>query len=298
MSFNYAPASTSIIKGNGFYRIKANSIDLTGGNEPKIGPGDLIPIDVGFSAIAVGPESDYENYELIFVDPIAPGSVQVIPLSKSVPFVGSVTADNSTPYPNSGAGTGGDIGGEPAKAFVRIADKGTLLERIVLPGKIVNRTAFAVADLIIYTGVPPVQLIKERTPKKRASVVPLSSGNPNNFYIPGYGRKHFTLSLLNAPPGVPIGAVVSATLTGLRFFYPLDSTPGTTTGKVVEAPTRTILMPSAVVPSDLQNEFVFAYNAESGGKGFFDFYWLEVISDTAVLPSDGVGFRVSMEVRD
>lgn len=295
MAFLYPAASISIIKGNAFYRIKAQAVDAQDSSLTSLGPGDLIPVDVGFSAIAVGPESDYEKYELFYSDPTAPGGVQKIPFSKDAPFIGRITADNATAFP----GSDGELG----KVFIRIADIGTLQSATSgAPAEVA--IAEALADIIVYTGEVPSFLPTKRVPKIRSSNVSLEIPLlvPYSFLIPGYGRRLLSVTLNKM--SIPVATVISATVEGIRLYNPLVSTAAgdglILSGKTVDQLSITELLASTVVPNT-PDTLSFAYNADVDGDGYFDMYRVFVTTDVNVLASDsqrGQGFRVNLEVRD
>ena len=295
MSFKYPPASVSIIKGNNFYRIKAQAVDAISSPLTAIGPGDLIPVDVGFSALAVGPESDYEKYELYYPDPTAPGGVQRFPFSKDFPLMQSIVADNTVPYE--------DSNGEPAKAFIRIADIGTLESSNTGAGD-APRIAEALADLIVYTGEPPNWVPTKRYPNRRSSNVPLLDAKNKSYHIPGYGRRIFTMECNKMFAGA---ATVTATVFGSRLYNPLVSASApplnVLSGRtVVQKISKELLAATAVVGANGNSPLIYSYNAEAPGSfGYFDFYTVVLDSDTDINPSDffrGQGFHLTMEVRD
>jgi hypothetical protein len=291
MAFTYPEAKISIIAGNGFYRIKAQAVDTASSSLSALGPGDLIPIDVGFSAIAVGPESDYENYELFYADKTAPGGLQRIPFSPKCPIVGRISADNDTEYP--------DSGGEKAKAFIRIVDNGTL--NGFIDGDLsANRIAEALADIIVYTGSVPASIPTCRVPGKRSAYIATDSAQSQNFWMPAYGRRILSLSASNAG-----GNAVTAAVSAVRLFRPLLSTTVVPaqeplSGKTAFQITTTVLVASAPVPS-APLAFDFSYNADTDGLGYFDFVRVSIGTDSSALPSDsfrGIGVYINMEVRD
>jgi hypothetical protein len=294
MAFSFPQASISILKGNDFYRIKAQAVDTISSPLTALGPGDLIPVNVGFSAIAVGPESDYEKYELLYRDETAPGGIQRMPFSKDAPFIGNITADNAQEYPNGNK--------EKAIVFIRIADIGTL-ESSNTGGGAVARIGEALADLKVYTNKNPVQVATKRYPNKRSSNVILKAAKNSAFYIPGYGRRIFTTECAKMLEGL---ANVTATVFGIRLYNPLVSStlPALLelSGRTAVQKTVTELLPATAVAGVNGNfPLVFSYNADVDGKGYFDFYEVLLDSDTDINPSDydrGRGFHLTMEVRD
>jgi hypothetical protein len=304
MSFSYSPASTSILKGNDFYRVKARSIDQnSAGLETELGPGDLIPIDVGFSAIRVGPESDYENYELIYFDAL--GVIQVVPFSAKSPFVGSVPVDVSSPYAQ------GD--GETKKAFIRIADSSTA-NGALLPSAGAGRIAVTIADIIVYTGAAPTFVPTQRIPNRRSANTTVLPLVPLFFYIPGYGREDLVVeaSAMMIPD---VDNAVTMAVDGLRVYHPFasniaDTITGTMLGKALIQTTVTNLFAATALPLTapvavpLTQEFPalsFGYNAKRASTGYFDFYRVTLRSNSTERPKDfyaGMGVHLSMEVRD
>jgi len=283
MSFTYPAASISVIKGNGFYRIKANSVAVVGNVLTSVGPGSLIPIDVGFNGIAVGPESDYEKYELLYIDPTAPGSIQVIPFSKDSPILGRVTSDNAEAYP------GAD--GEKGKAFVRIADFGSF------------RGAQCITDLLIYTGAEPSQLPTKRSPKRKsANVNIVISGEGSSHYFPGYGRRIATIGAARNVSGTDVTMVTKGYVLGARKDFSTAAVTAGVAGREVD-PTQALVeieLDSQVVTA--ANDWIyFQHNADT--DGYFDFYGVTLTGTVASNIADATefgyrGFLLSVEMRD
>lgn len=288
MSFSYPKASVGVTSGNKFYRIRGETIDVAGSGFADVAPGDLIPINVGFHGIAVGPESDYERYELLYTDPLAPGELQSVMFSKDTPFIGGVPSDNSSNY-------GGLT--VPKLAFVRIADSGTR-----------NgggpRIADASVDLVVYTGAPPSHPNTGRTHKRREGNVPITGG-ANVFYIPGYGRSYFRAAV--SSQAMPIADLTGVQVFGNNLHLPMYSnasfTPGLS-GKILVQLEKVELLPSTPIvnpfdPSTFDQATVYVHDARV--KGYFDFYEVIIQATGDYLPSSsptGRGVHVSMEVRD
>ena len=303
MAFQFNAASISVIKGDDFYRIKARSIDqASAGLETELGPGDLIPIDTGFSAIAVGPESDYDKYELVYFNDL--GGVQVIPFSTDRPFVGNIPVDNTTEYP--------DSGGELKKAYIRIADPSTADGRLANAAA-AGRVAVTIADIIVYTKAPPTVLPTKRYPNRRSSNIAVLPIVEEYFYIPGYGRRELLVEASKVL--VPDVTTVSLRVDGSRLYQPfasnpLDTVTGTLLGKVLVQSLVTNLLVLTALPNTaplvapLTNDFAslsFGYNAEIDGLGRFDFYRATITSSATRRPEDfyaGMGVHLNMEVRD
>lgn len=300
MSFNYPNASTSIINGAGFYRVKARSIDRDSvGLENELGPGDLIPIDVGFSAIAVGPESAYDKYELIYFD--NSGGISVIPFSTKRPFVGDIPTNNAEEYV--------DGGKEKRKAFIRIVDPSTANGSLAVTAG-VSRIAVVFADVIIYTKTPPTTLPTSRAPLRRSANIPTITFIPVDFFIPAYGRKILTVegSVMKVPD---VDNDVTMTVSGIRIYHPFYSDPLSSEekmrGKAMSQATQTELLPATALPNTtpavpklFDPALSFGYNAEQDAKGYFDFFRVTLIGATK-RPEDypeGRGVHLNMEVRD
>lgn len=272
MSFSYPPASLSIIRGKDFYRIKAEAVNLIGSLAPEIGPGDMIPIDVGFTGISVGPQSDYDKYELFYPDPVAQGNYQRIEFSAKHPLLGRFDIDNKEQVPASN--------GEVAKAFIRPLGvpasnfAGTL---------IINATT----DVIIYTGAPPNQIATHRTPRVFEGDPAITNAGLNYFYVPCFGRRHLSAHVFAS--GFPL-PVVTFEVLGMRSFMPLQAaglpSPGSANGRAAEFVTDVQLQAPTAVPAGGLQAASFGYDCITGGKGFFDYLQVRIVSSQNVVPSD------------
>lgn len=288
MAFTYPPASADILAGvSNFYRIRGETIDVVGSAFADVAPGDLIPINVGFSAIVVGPESDYEKYELFYPDPLAPGGLQSIVFSRDAPFIGNITADNSTTY----GGTN-----QLKQAFIRIGDNGPMI------GTFINGAftlADASVDLIVYTGKPPNQLATQRVVKRREGNVALVAGI-NRYYIPGYGRNYFRVSCDRQLVGAaPILSVKAEGITIHLPMYSSDIINPNLSGKSSTQLEQTEILPDTPLGPVAGIPITHVHDATK--DGFFDFYEVTITSDVVLLPSDfndGRGVHLDMEVRD
>lgn len=288
--FTYPSASTSIIKGNGFYRIKAQPNELGNVAITDIGPGSLIPIDVGFSAIAVGPDSDYEKYTLFYVDPTAPGGVQKIPISKDRPLIGSVASDNAAAYPQSE--------GEKAKAFIQIADYGSFGSNKARfdAGTLDQKIAECNVDLLIYTGVVPPYLPTKRAPRRYSGSIDLMSAFTLKFPIPGYGRRIMSCKLSRRLSA----GTASVELFGYTLSPILEDSKTASKGRVVidtDSFHIKTLLGSGIFTSGSSERFTHHHNSDK--DGYFDFYSAEVVStvNNGSDSNDG-SFYLNLEVRD
>lgn len=292
MSFSYAPGSRSTIEGNGFYRIKAQPIEGSFATPTlaNIGPGSLIPIDVGFSAIAVGPESDYEKFELLYPDPTAPFGVQRMPFSKDRPLIGKVTSDNVGVYP--------DANGQIAQAFVRIADLGSVQTASSTPnGPLVSasRIMESWVDLQIYTGAPPSSFPTKRVPNRRTGFIDISTGAVDFTYlIPGYGRRILEAW---ATRGLA-GASVDMTLSGIINGPVLEGLAGNGNGRTVARQGIHHQTDILAGPTTVSGATRFRHHHNADTNGYYDYYELLVTNVSADLPATINNFFVSMEVRD
>jgi hypothetical protein len=273
-AFNYPPASASTLAGNGFYRINALQFPgLPGGLE--VGVGDLIPINVGFNAIAVGPDSDFDKYELYYPDPLADGDLQQALFSAKNPFIGLISPDNVAEYPNTF--------GEKAIAFVR---------PIVSP----NPAAFTQlgsnpeVDIIVYTKALPSVLPRGRVDKNCTGYIPVGASPILPVHsISGYGREHFQCLLANETLSSSVDVIVQ----GINADYPANQSGG-----IAEKVLEYELVASTTVSAG--DRFKYVHNSRV--DGFFDFF--SVIVTTAgsdILPSDSTSQQsiwLSLEVRD
>ncbi len=282
MSFDYPAASISVIKGNGFYRIKAQSVEATGAVLSAIGPGSIIPIDVGFNGIAVGPESDYERYELLYIDPTAPGGVQRFPFSKDFPLVSRIVSNNAEAYPNAD--------GDLAKAFVRIVDFGSF------------QGAEALTDLIIYTGAPPQQVPTKRVPKRNSANVDILSGGGFTHFFPGYGRRIVTVAAARNVSGTDVTMTTTGYVLGARKDFTTASIAAGIAGRQVDfGNARVQIELDQQVVTAANNWIYFQHNADT--DGYFDFYGINLAGTVASDISDPTefgfrGFLLSVEMRD
>lgn len=291
MSFNYPAASISIIKGKDFYRIKADAANLTGLSAPQIGPGDLIPIDVGFAGIAVGPQSDYDRYELFYPDPVARSSYQRIEFSVKYPLLGRFDVDNSEQVPGTD--------GEASKAFIRPI--GVPIQNFT-GTELIN----AVTDVIVYTGSPPSSAGTHRVPRVFEGYPSLTNAGLNFFYVPCFGRRHLSAHVFMQ--GFPVPAATIEVL-GMRSFMPLAAggppAPGSPNGRAAAIATDVQLLAPAAIPVTGAQATSFSYDCITGGKGFFDYLQVRIVTDQNVVPSDyffgapgSQGCHLIMEARD
>lgn len=271
MSFVYPAASLSIIRGKDFYRIKAEAVNLINSLAPEIGPGDMIPIDVGFAGISVGPQSDYDRYELFYPDPIAQGNYQRIEFSTKHPLLGRFDIDNKEQVPASN--------GEVAKAFIR---------PLGVPASDFTNSLIinALTDVIVYTGAPPSQIPIHRAPRVFEGDPAITNAGLNYFFMPCFGRRHLSAHVFAS--GFPVPTVTFEVL-GLRSFMPLvaggPGGPGSQNGRSAEFVTDVRLLAPAAVPVFGTQAASFGYDCITGGKGFFDYMQVRIVSNQNVVPS-------------
>jgi len=286
MSFSYPNAGIAIINGKDFYRIKADALNLTGGNTPSVGVADLIPIDVGFAGISVGPESDFDKYELFYPDPVAPGNYQRIEFSSAHPLIARFDVSNFEESP--------DTDGEKAKAFVRPLG---IAARDFSSGDLIN----AISDIVVYTRNAPSQIATKRAPKISEGFPRLYSASFNYFYIPCFGRRYLGAHAFVS--GFPL-PVATMEVIGLRSYLPLTFSVSDT-GQASSFVTEVQLLAPASLPAGGVEAESFGYDCVTGGKGFFDFLMVKIATDQNAVPSDyflgapgSQGFHLIMEARD
>jgi hypothetical protein len=280
MTFSYPTAEQSIQKGNRVYRVKAQAIELQASGLTPLGPGSLIPINVGFSAIAVGPESAFSDYELYYPDALAPGGIQRVPFGVGAPFIGSVPTDNDGVYPLAPK--------QKAVAFVRVKNKGPVRQNQYIAGAAAFTDGIAEChtDLLVYTGAPPAFIPSKRTPISYQGFVPLTaSGVPTNYYVPGYGRRFCYLDV--SGQDADAGETIDITLRGYRLWTRpdfvsaaiIDGSAGRAWSKTGSISAQlgfgTELYTAQVVGA--QGRWEHHHNAET--TGFYDFYELEINGD-------------------
>jgi hypothetical protein len=274
MSFDYPKSSFSILRGKDFYRIKSNTISLAGSNSPELGPGDLIPVDVGFSGVAVGPESDYDKYELFYPDPVARGNYQRIEFSVKYPLLGRFDVDNGESVANAD--------GEVARAFIRPI--GVAIKDLAGTGMI-----NAVSDVIVHTGKPPEIAGTLRVARVFEGYPSIISAGPNAFYVPCFGRRHLSAHVFAAGSGNP-APIITFEVIGMRSFMPLEASgpaaSGSPNGRAAEIATLTQLQAPTAVPISGLDAVAYSYDCITGGKGFFDYLQVKIESDTDIVPSD------------
>lgn len=270
MPFEYPLASKSILEGNEFYRITRSSYE--GDSETVFG--SFIGIDVGFNAITVGPDSDFDNYVIYYPDPLSPGGIAQANFSTGAPFIGAISPDASGVY----EGTFG----VPKIAYVRPTQA-----MILAPPDLGGDFALPVMDIIAYTGKIPPVLPSERSVKKIQGyfkTAPAATGR--GHAIVGFGRKSFTANVVNNSAGT-IDVLIYGVMLGNG---PLDS--GDVIGYAEKHP---LLASTAVLTGD---SLSFAHDSRI--DGYFDYFLLEASGVATSLPSDGpaTAVYISMEVQD
>jgi hypothetical protein len=273
-AFKYPPPSQGTLDGNSFYRVNALAV---GGKNSDVSIGDLIPIDVGFNAIVVGPDSDYEKYELYYPDPLAEGTLQQVAFSADSPFIGAVFPNGVAEYPGTN--------GQKALAFVRPVESPLAFPFLGIDSN-------PETDLILYTGTPPIQLPRGRVVKNRRGFVPVGAPGPGliraNHSMPGFGRGYFGAHVKNRTLAQSIDVIVQ----GITSYYPA-STAGTANSII-----DTTLVASVAVAAGGE----LRYQHDSRVDGFFDYFVVNITTGGAdILPSDSAtqqSIFLSMEVRD
>jgi hypothetical protein len=274
MPFQYPAASKSILVGSDFYRI--TRLSLLSGEETVFG--SLIPIDVGFNAIAVGPDSGFDNYEIYYPDPLAVGGIGKGSFSSGAPFIAKVTPD--------AFGTFESAFQAPSIAYVR-PSRSLILGGDALGGDFVN----PLIDIIAYTGALPPTVSQERSPIRRDgyfSTKPAATGR--GHAIEGFGRKAFSAVIKNNTLLVG-GQDVTISITGL--VVGMGSMAGDPFGKPIE----TELQAAIVLPKG-GGELVFGHDAVL--DGYFDYYVVDASSAVEHLVSDGsdLSLFISLQVQD
>jgi hypothetical protein len=270
MPFVYPAASKSILEGSDFYRISR----LAFVNEEDTVFGSLIPIDVGFNALAVGPDSGFDNYECYYPDPLSPGGIALACFSTGAPFIGAVAPDASSDYQ--------DSNGVRKLAYVR-PSRALILSGDGLDGD----NVVPLIDVIAYTGKLPPALAQERSPiRKDGYFETKSSPFGRGHAIPGFGRKAFTATVRNdTAEVVNIAIEGKIAANGAMFADPFG------------IPIETELLASVAVASG-GGKLTFAHDAVL--DGYFDYYVVKADSASPTLPSDGTptALFISMQVQD
>jgi len=258
MSFAYPVSSESILKGQNFYRIRAPISILFGGTKEdspeNFSIGDLAPIDSPVFAVAVGPDSDFFRYEIIYPDQLAQGGVNTAVLTPVNPLVLPAGVDLSTQYVDTST---------EKKIFIRACDW--------LPNG--GQVTQPIIDLIVYTKTPPTVYPTKRTPKKFTLATELSVGTVG-FRFPVSGRQEASMRFFQSIGG----AAISWAIEGRKIFGYQGGTPSP-----IE---RFEVLPSTAVPAATPQPFadgLFTYTPQV--HGYYDELEVLITSDTVHDPS-------------
>jgi hypothetical protein len=278
MPFTYPSANQSILEGNEFYRITR----LAFSDEENAVFGSLIPVDVGFNALVVGPNSSFDNYECFYPDPLADGGIAVANFSTGSPFIGAVAPSPSAKYE-------GETFDTPKIAYIRPRNVLVPLE-VATPGvgPFFDDFPTPLIDIIAYTGKLPPSLPQERAVVSKGGYFKTDSiAAGRGHTIEGFGRKAFTANIRNNSI-VTVDVVIKGVMVGNG---PID--PGAGPFGVPES--HVLVASTAVVT---KTSLSFGHDAVA--DGYFDYYVVEASSATPTLPSDGTATAVyiSMEVQD
>jgi hypothetical protein len=282
MSFDYPPSQQSVIVGQDFYRIRAPLSIFYGTIKQKLTQnfsiGDLAPVDSPIAAIAVGPDSDFYRYEVIYPDSLTESSINRSLLTPVNPFVLPTNGvDLSSPY----AGTE-----QLKKVFLRGLDwlYGT------------GSFDFPIIDLIVYTKGPPTQFPTLRNPKRYILPLQLFSAQDNSIFVPIFGRNEVSVRLsLNSALAA---ASVSWEIEGANY---LGVNP--VGGQDVGDYNRFLLQASAAVPAGTPQPLgsgFFYYTPAAFGR--LDELRIRITSDTDFDPSSAnfafLNAILDIEMRD
>lgn len=279
MPFTYPSASSGILQGNDFYRITR----LAFSDEEDAVFGSLIPVDVGFNALVVGPNSGFDNYECFYPDPLADGGIAVACFSTGAPFIGTVApdADPNASYP--------DAFGTPKIAYIR--PRNVLIPiGLVTPGTgpFWDDFPLPLIDVIAYTGKLPPTFSRERAVISKAGYFETGlAAIGRGHTIEGFGRKAFTVNVRNNSL-ITVNVVIKGVMVGNG---PVDGAVGP-----FGVPEPHTLLASTAVATKTS----LSFGHDAAADGYFDYYVVEVDSATTTLPSDGTATAVyiSMEVQD
>ena len=250
MSHVLPPASESVLQGQKFYRI----VD----EDPR--PGALIPVDASATAIVVGPDSDFAQYEIYYLDVLAPNGIRRATISVDRPWLATTFVD-LTPA----SGFSSPIPGKPSIPG----------QIYVIPADIFGDTdpqfeSSPTIDLIVYTGALPAQL-PNRARKSRRGSLPFNVGQ-NFFNFPAYGRRYFDIE-------IAIQEFVGSfdfEVNGGTVILPYNESEGSQFSNI------TNLVPSTTLDSAGTRVFKFLYDAlKPDGSGRFDVVQIFVENATA-----------------
>jgi hypothetical protein len=260
-------ASFGIInQGQGFYRIF----------QKALGNGDIFGIDQSAKAIIVGPNSDFAEYTLYYLDPLKGSAVNLATISSDQPFVGDINARLDRLYGNT------DIKGQlvitPKDLYIPTA--------FFSPGGGGIATTFEpFIDLIIYS-VSPSQVPDKRPRRVIRSAVQLGSGT-NRIRFPTYGRRLWSFAIVNAQLNPALFSVFEVTVIGYSFALP-SGNASSDTPSYGSTLTPTVSM---VPPYTIGRNVGMTYNAEDasalaqdGTAGYWDYIEALVEVDVAVAP--------------
>ena len=273
MAFQYPLASKSILEGNEFYRIKRLAYE--GDSETIFG--SFIGIDVGFNALAVGPDSSFDNYQCFYPDPLVEGGIALANFSVGAPFVATVAPDASSPYQNAY--------NVPKLAYVR-PTQALILDPTTAAGTS-GDLEIPVMDMIAYTGrLPPAFPMERSVLKKQGFFRTTATVADNGHVITGFGRKSFTANVVNNS-AVAVDVVIYGVMIG---------DPELIANPFGVAEKHELLASTAVASGG--GSLSFPHSAVQ--DGYFDYYLLIATSASPTLPSNGsaTAVYISMEVQD
>lgn len=187
MAFPQIPASTSLLKGLPFFRIK----------ELLASPGDLFESDESALAIGLGPESDIARVKAVYYDKTQPATnMSSLLISPDRPFASLLESNNNAPFgPTINPGDLENL--RPGKILLYpddIYDPSWAPRGVAEDDQV--RFFQPVLDVVLYMQ-PPIALPSKRV--DRVYTFPqgtLPNIAPENAYyvIPSYGRKYIHIS--------------------------------------------------------------------------------------------------------
>jgi hypothetical protein len=264
-------ATSAVLSGAGFYRLFDD--------DPVLGR--LYEIQQSCRALVIGPESDFDQYDVYYLDPIAPHQIQRAILTPDRPWVAPVNVDLVGGYPSEVPGKPSIPGG----IFVTPSNQFATFVPGASPPYPNRLQVSARVDILAYTGtLPPI--LPKRARRLLQATVGLSGTGENPLYFPVYGRRSYDVFV-----GFPVGGApansVDVTINGIVL--------GVSEGDY--APIE--LMSATTISTAGTPRLKFYYDVEtSGSLGRFDL--LEVILDnTNVLDpwngkDQGLDFRLEL----